>query len=257
MTRTITFIFLLLAFGQIMAQKPLQLAPPQTASNWRFGGQGQTVAFDFRMAGAVIRYTIDGSEPTEQSPVYTKPIKTENLKFILARSFMPGYEPSDISFVNLVQPGNVRIDSMAIVPAPKKYVANGWKALSDGVLGDDNFHENWLGFDEKEVEIKLFFAKKKRIKKFAIGYLRHQGAWIFNPVKVEVYNESGRLLATVFTHEPDKQLPSGHCFSSSLLPPGKHKALTIKVKGLPAIPDWHPGKGGAGWIFLDEIMVHK
>ena len=40
---------------------------------------------------AVIRYTLDGSEPTINSPIYTKPIKTD-AKEIRARLYYLGKE---------------------------------------------------------------------------------------------------------------------------------------------------------------------
>jgi hypothetical protein len=256
MNRTIAIIFSLLACGQMAAQQPLQLAPPQTENTWLLAEQEQVVAFDFRLAGAEIRYTTDGNEPTEASPIYTKPLSTKGLRVIMARSFKQGFVPSATTTIQLVQPGCFPIDSIAIAPAAKKYVANGWKTLCDGTLGDDYFHENWLGFDEKAVEIKLFFSKKRKVSKLDIGYLRNQDSWIFDPASVEVFNETGRLLATFFSSQSEMKLPNERSFISLTLPPGKHKSLTIKVKGLPTIPDWHPGKGGTGWFFLDEVVVY-
>jgi len=43
---------------------------------------------------AIIHYTIDGSEPTESSPVYTKPLDISNQTLIRARSYRNGYNPS-------------------------------------------------------------------------------------------------------------------------------------------------------------------
>jgi hypothetical protein len=254
---TIAFIFLLLAFGQLAAQQPLQLAPPQTPSTRLFAKPGQTIAFDFRLTEAEIRYTIDGSEPTAFSPVYANPLRSKGLKTVKAKSFMQGFEPSASTTVQLVQPGEIRVDSAAIAPAPKKYVANGWKTLCDGKLGGENFQEDWLGFEEKEVVLKLFFRKKRKVSKLAIGYLRHQGAWIFGPAEVQVFDENGRLQASQAIADAAKEQAPTVAFIALPLPKGRYKALTIKVKGLPAIPDWHPGKGGTGWIFLDEIMVKK
>jgi hypothetical protein len=255
MTRTITFIFSLLACVQVAAQQPLQLAPPQTASTRLFAKPGQTIAFDFRLAGAEIRYTTDGSEPGFSSPIYAKPLITKGLTIVKAKSFKLGFEPSASATVQLVQPGEVRVDSAAIAPAPKKYVANGWKTLCDGSLGDDNFHERWLGFDEKAVEVKLFFFRKRKVSKLDIGYLRNQGAWIFGPAEVQVFDEKGRLLASQVIADTAKEQVPAAAFIALTLPKARHKALTIKVTGV-VIPDWHPGKGGMGWIFLDEVVVY-
>ncbi len=55
----------------------------------------QTISIDIP-AGTVVRYTLDGSDPTEESPVYTGPLfisSTTQLKF---RAFRTGYAPSTV-----------------------------------------------------------------------------------------------------------------------------------------------------------------
>ncbi len=250
----LTVLFFFLAFRNAMAQ-PLQLAPPRTPSTRLFAKYGQTLAFDFRLAGAEIRYTTDGSEPTAASPVYTKPLTTKGLKYVKAKSFKPGFAPSATTTVHLIKPGGIVIDSVAVSPAPKKYLANGWKTLCDGQLGDGNFQQHWLGFEEKEVEVKVFFAKKSKVSQLSIGYLQQQGSWIFGPAQVQVYDEKGRLLASPSIADAALEQASAPSTISIALPKGKRKSLTIKVLALPAIPDWHPGKGGTGWLFLDEVLV--
>lgn len=255
MTRILTCFSILLAFGQLMAQ-PLQLAPPQTPSTRLLAKAGQTITFDFRMTGAEIRYTTDGSEPTVASHLYARPVKTDGVQYVKAKSFKPGFAPSATTTVQLTKPGGVLIDSVAISPAPNKYVANGWRSLCDGLLGDENLHENWLGFEAQSIEVRVFFGKKTKVAQISIGYLRQQGSWIFGPAQVLVYDEKGRLLVSHAIADAALEQPSAQAAISVALPKGKYKALTIKLLALPAIPDWHPGKGSTGWLFLDEIMAY-
>ncbi|MCI0748296.1 MAG: CotH kinase family protein [Verrucomicrobia subdivision 3 bacterium] len=49
------------------------------------------------IAGAVIRYTLDGSLPTQTSPIYSTPVVVTNSLRIRARVFADGYVPSDIA----------------------------------------------------------------------------------------------------------------------------------------------------------------
>ncbi len=258
MTYNFTFLFSLLACGQIKAQQPLlQLAPPQTESSRLFAQPGQAIAFDFRLAGAEIRYTTDGSEPVATSSIYKQPVYAFGLAEVKAKSFKQGFEPSATTSVSLLQPGDLRVDSLAITPPPKKYMANGWQTLCDGRLGDGNFQANWLGFEEKAVTIQLFFGKKTKVSKLAIGYLRQQGAWIFGPSEVQVFDAKGRLLASQAIANAAVEQASSAGFISIQLSKGRRKSLTIKLLGLPMLPDWHPGKGSKGWIFLDEVVVYK
>ncbi len=47
-------------------------------------------------AGSTVRYTTDGTDPTEISPLYTGPIEVETNTVIRARAFRDGVEPSQI-----------------------------------------------------------------------------------------------------------------------------------------------------------------
>ena len=34
------------------------------------------------------------------------------------------------------------------------------------------------------------------------------------------------------------------------------KFIKFEIENLKKCPDWHPGKGGKAWLFLDEIYVN-
>ena len=52
------------------------------------------VTLSCRTAGAVIRYTLDGTEPTEASPLYEGPFRVDASCVIRARAFRDGLQPS-------------------------------------------------------------------------------------------------------------------------------------------------------------------
>lgn len=47
-------------------------------------------------AGSVVRYTTDGTDPTESSPLYAEPIEIEKTTVLRARAFRDGVEPSQV-----------------------------------------------------------------------------------------------------------------------------------------------------------------
>lgn len=53
-----------------------------------------TVALATVTAGAEVRYTLDGSEPTELSPLYEKPLELDRTTPIKAKGFKDGFRPS-------------------------------------------------------------------------------------------------------------------------------------------------------------------
>jgi hypothetical protein len=48
-------------------------------------------------AGTIVRYTVDGSDPTESSAVYTEPLVLVTRTTVKARAFRPGFNPSPVS----------------------------------------------------------------------------------------------------------------------------------------------------------------
>ena len=247
------FLFLL-ALGKTTAQT-LQLAPPQTPDSRVFALPGNTVGFDFRLQGAEVRYTTDGTEPTTTSKIYANPLKIKNLKILKAKSFKNGFLPSETTTVQLLPFHSHALDSIGVVPTPKKYPANGWKTLCDRQLGDGNFRQNWLGLEANEIELQLFFTQKRPVSHISIGFLRQQKAWIFLPAALEVYDKKGKLLASQTLPKEAFELPDGMETANIELPWHRHKYLKIKLIALPTLPAWHPGTGSSGWIFLDEIMA--
>ena len=51
-----------------------------------------------RTEGAAIHYTLDGSEPTQDSPLYTGPVQLDHSALIRARAFKAGMKPSPEAF---------------------------------------------------------------------------------------------------------------------------------------------------------------
>lgn len=68
-------------------------------------------------SNAVIRYTIDGSEPTETSAIYTDSIEISKSVYVRARVFKNGYLPSavtSISFIKHARARSIPIVSIAV-----------------------------------------------------------------------------------------------------------------------------------------------
>ncbi|MCF8245215.1 MAG: chitobiase/beta-hexosaminidase C-terminal domain-containing protein [Saprospiraceae bacterium] len=254
MLKNSLLILLILGLGRISAQD-LQLAPPQTPSTRLFAALGTKIDFNFRLLDAEIRYTTDGTEPTTESKIFTQPLEIKGPATLKAKSFKTGFLPSESITVQILPFHSRSIDSVGITPAPKKYPGNGWKTLCDKRLGDANFRQNWLGFEGGEIELDLFFTKKRPVSHIMVGLLRQQNAWIFLPATIEVYDEKGKLIASQALPDEALELADSMEIISVELPQHRHKYLKIKLIALPSLPAWHSGTGSTGWIFSDEIMA--
>ena len=70
--------------------------PPEFSKNGGFYDEPLSLSLKAMDASAEIRYTLDGSEPDEQSAVYTGPIDINKTAVVRARAFGDGLLPSDI-----------------------------------------------------------------------------------------------------------------------------------------------------------------
>lgn len=67
---------------------------PSVASDLALFEGETTAALHCTTPGAVIRYTLDGSEPTETSPAYSAPIPLTQTTWLKAKAYKKGYAPS-------------------------------------------------------------------------------------------------------------------------------------------------------------------
>ncbi|NLF85197.1 MAG: hypothetical protein GX571_03705, partial [Lentisphaerae bacterium] len=89
-----------------------QVAPPifSPASATQFIPEGGALAVSLTCAtpGADIRYTLDGSDPTPSSGIYTSPLQIEQTTTIRARAFKAGFAPSDQASAIYARVGDYR-----------------------------------------------------------------------------------------------------------------------------------------------------
>jgi hypothetical protein len=72
------------------------VCPPAIEGNLMLFPEQTQVHMHSRTEGAAIHYTLDGSEPTEESPLYTGPVTITESCTIKARAFQEGMPPSPV-----------------------------------------------------------------------------------------------------------------------------------------------------------------
>ena len=60
------------------------------------------VTLDITTPGAIVRYTVDGSEPTENSTIYSEPLSFKRTTTLKAKAFKPNWQPSLTTKYNYV-----------------------------------------------------------------------------------------------------------------------------------------------------------
>jgi len=141
----------------------------------------------------------------------------------------------------------------------EKYPVGGGTALTDGLHGPNDYHCNWLGFEDEHLEAIIDLGEVQEISRIKTTFLQQWYAWIWLPLKVEFYlsenGENFELLASIKNTVPDTE-PEAFTKEFNVEATGK-TARYIKVFAESRLkcPDWHIGAGGKGWIFIDEIAV--
>jgi hypothetical protein len=111
-----------------------------TLTTPRFTPNGSTVVAPVNVtlsadAGADIRYTTDGSNPTEASALYVEPLFFSTRTTVKARAFRPGYNPSPVAtatFLDGETPAPLRITGLKL-----------WVKADAGVTAVGGFVSSW------------------------------------------------------------------------------------------------------------------
>lgn len=105
---------------QVLVTNPVASAPVITPGSGTFD-QPVDVTITSATPGAQIRYTLDGTEPTADSPVYTGAIRLTGSTTVKAGALAPGMDPSPVTsaklafshFPNLLANGDMNADADA------------------------------------------------------------------------------------------------------------------------------------------------
>lgn len=242
-------------FNISFAQK-IQLSPPKSNVQMAMVGKDypQNLVLDFRMEGATIRYTLDGTEPTINSKLYKIPLKISKPGTIKAKAFHQGFDPSETVTANFVAYGK-KISSYNVSEPNPKYADEGSKTLFDGQFGNMSYTKNYLGYDKGPVEITFQSDSHQFITTIHISYLTHQGAWIFGPSKISVFDENNKLLIQKNFEDSTQKSTTSHSIHTINVPKKQYNQLKLVIEPVSSIPDWHDGRGNPAWFFVDEVWV--
>ena len=142
-----------------------------------------------------------------------------------------------------------------------QYPAGGDAALIDGLHGGDDFRTGmWQGWQGENMEVVLDLGKQTEIKKAGAGFLQDVRSWIWMPVKMDIYtSDDGQhfnLLTTINNTIANNNYESKEIQNlTTEFPSVKTRYVKFVATQFGTIPESHPGKGGASWVFCDEVWV--
>ena len=208
---------------------------------------------------AEIRYTLDGTEPTANSTLYTGAIVLQKSAKIRAAAFRDGKRSSvtsqDISF-NKATACPVEL----LQPTHKNYTYKGGATLTDGLLGDKGFGTGrWLGFSGNDLEAVIDLKQNTDVSSVSLNTCVDKGSWIFDARNIEVsVSADGKSFTKVASKSLpalEEQTPDNIYTYELTFPQTTTRYVKLTATSEHNIPKWHGGKGKPAFLFVDEISI--
>lgn len=196
-----------------------------------------------------IHYTLDGSEPTAESPTYTQPLKFTKSGVIKAAYFFDG-----------VAMGNVLTQHIDLHKAIGKkviynqkwigYPAQKEKTLTNGIFGGLSYHDGqWQGFT-RPMDVVVDMGKPTEINSVAMNFMQVTAPGVYMPGEMRVFiSDDGKKYTEVGVVKNDVPMSQAKLtfkrFELHLKNPEKARYLRVTTT--------NPGHG---YQFTDEIIVY-
>lgn len=236
--------------------------PVISKSRDRFDGPMQ-IAISCPTPKTEIRYTLDGTVPTETSTLYTKPFTVQNSVVVKARAFKKGEAPS---FVATEQYSFDYVVACTFSHKPNTpYNKNASRALIDDELGDVNdLSRGWLGFSGHDVQVDLELGKVIDIHSVTLRFAHVPDAWVFAPAEVMVAvsadgKEYTDYMPATITYDASLEEMNTTQLQILTIPVNRSQVRFVRVlaKPIDRIPQWHRAKGLRPWTMMDEIEINE
>lgn len=210
--------------------------------------------------GRPIYYTTDGSEPSEASAIYKKPIEIKANCTLKAKGI--GKRGTTRLFSEDITFNKATAKPITLLqPTHRSYGYAGAPTLTDGLKGNHNYRTGrWLGFAGNDFEAVIDLQKNEEVSQVSLSTCVEKGDWVFDARGLIVsVSEDGEQYTEVFSEEyPAMTEKNPNQIYHHEMNFATTKARYVKVKALVehSMPDWHGAKGYGAFLFVDEIAVN-
>ena len=203
-----------------------------------------------------IHYTVDGSTPTPDAPLYSGPIHVGQTTTIRAVSVRDGDVVADVTEKQfLVHKATGKPVTLTAEPSPKYPPRDGVAALVNGVNGSTSYgDEQWVGLEGPDLEAVIDLGETVQVSSVTVTSLSDRPNWVFPTTGVEV---SGSTDGSDFAPLGRAAAPESGAAIVPVdvsFPPATVRYLKAVVRNR-LIPAGHEGAGSPAWLFVDEIVV--
>ncbi len=208
---------------------------------------------------AQIRYTLDKSEPSAGSPIFSEKIKIDRTATIKAAAFLNDKKAAKSLIINYL--GHRAMGKKYELAAqPRQYFGSNPAALTDGIRGTARGWGRWVGFDGTDCEAVIDLGEATAFSKISASFLSSKGSWIFPARGMQAWcSEDGKTWRALGEEKIDAEKFGEEAQIQTLeVEPTKGQSahfVKVAIKNFGPLPADHPGAGRSGWLFVDEIVV--
>ena len=206
-----------------------------------------------------IRYTLDGSEPTSESALYSEPIKITESCTLKAKSDRKGtdnrvFERHFTAHKAMGRPATT------LTETHPSYTFNCPDLLTDGLVGEGPYNSgDFAGWYNQPFEV-IVDMDGESYESMTLSVIVFRYDYLFGPESISVMtSEDGENYTEVAyaAYKVEGRVDDGNgCHDYTLsFPATTARYLKVKAEVIKALPEWHSGAGRPGFLFVDEIIV--
>lgn len=238
---------------------PYSMRAYDIKGNVKVDSTANTLSFELEAPqNATIYYSLDGTEPSTSSLLYTGPVKVDKNTRLKAMAAYPfGDSPlfTDSVTFNKATGHPVRL----LTPAAPKF-AREPSILTNGKNGPQDWKsDEWIGFNGQDVEIMVDLQEPTEFSQVGINVAVNTGAHLFDARKIKVsVSEDGKDWKNMAEEDyPAMQKNVRETLSHQLsFNPTKVRYVKLSMQPERSMPEWHPAKGKNAFLFIDEISLN-
>lgn len=209
---------------------------------------------------APVYYTLDGSDPTEQSVLYTSPVEISTSSVIKAIAVRPDGDSRMLTDSVTFSKATARPVSLAEQPH-SRYNGEGPVTLVDGKFGTTTFAAGgWLGFNGKNLDATIDLTDITEISSVTVRTLVDVVDWILDAKSITVMvSDDGEKFTSVAREEypiNDRNSPVEIVAHKLTFTPVNARYVRVEVECQPKMLSWDKRANNApAFLFVDEILI--